>query len=396
MHLNKLKKTIKALASEYHYDIIKIRNHIHSNPELSFQEINTSEYICSVLDQINIPYKKGIIKTGIIGTIEGKNPSKRTIALRAELDALPIFEKNDVTYKSTNEGVMHACGHDVHMASILGAAKILNSTKEDWEGTIKLVFQPGEEKLPGGAIQMIEAGVIEEMNASVMLALHVLPSMEVGRVGFRPGPYMASADEIYLTVKGQGGHAALPKLNIDPIPMAAEILVALNKIKPSFDTPMVLAFGKIIAEGATNIIPNEVQIEGTFRAMNEKWRDELHLLVEKTAKQIAEKHGGSCKVLIKKGYPCLVNDEQVSKDAKANAQEYLGAEQIDDLDLRMTADDFASFSQRIPSCFLRLGVGNSEKGITSGVHTDTFNIDEKALEVGMGLMAWLVVNELAQ
>jgi len=234
------------------------------------------------------------------------------------------------------------------------------------------------------------------MNASVMLALHVLPSMEVGRVGFRPGPYMASADEIYLTVKGQGGHAALPKLNIDPIPMAAEILVALNKIKPSFDTPMVLAFGKIIAEGATNIIPNEVQIEGTFRAMNEKWRDELHLLVEKTAKQIAEKHGGSCKVLIKKGYPCLVNDEQVSKDAKANAQEYLGAEQIDDLDLRMTADDFASFSQRIPSCFLRLGVGNSEKGITSGVHTDTFNIDEKALEVGMGLMAWLVVNELAQ
>jgi len=394
--LNKLKKTIKALASEYHYDIIKIRNHIHSNPELSFQEINTSEYICSVLDQINIPYKKGIIKTGIIGTIEGKNPSKRTIALRAELDALPIFEKNDVTYKSTNEGVMHACGHDVHMASILGAAKILNSTKEDWEGTIKLVFQPGEEKLPGGAIQMIEAGVIEEMNASVMLALHVLPSMEVGRVGFRPGPYMASADEIYLTVKGQGGHAALPKLNIDPIPMAAEILVALNKIKPSFDTPMVLAFGKIIAEGATNIIPNEVQIEGTFRAMNEKWRDELHLLVEKTAKQIAEKHGGSCKVLIKKGYPCLVNDEQVSKDAKANAQEYLGAEQIDDLDLRMTADDFASFSQRIPSCFLRLGVGNSEKGITSGVHTDTFNIDEKALEVGMGLMAWLVVNELAQ
>lgn len=394
--LNDLKQKIKTLASEYHDDIIGIRNHLHANPELSFEEFKTSEYVCSLLDQMNIPYQKGIIKTGIIGTIEGKNPSKRTVALRAELDALPIFEKNDIPYKSKNDGVMHACGHDVHMASILGAAKILNSSKDDWEGTVKLVFQPGEEKLPGGAIQMIEAGVLEDLNASVMLALHVLPSMEAGRVGFRPGPYMASADEIYLTVKGQGGHAALPALNIDPIPMAAEILVALNQIKPDFDTPMVLAFGKIVAAGATNVIPNEVQIEGTFRAMNEEWRDEVHRRVEETAKQIAEKHGGTCEVLIKKGYPCLVNDEQVAKDAKANAQDYLGAEQVDDLDLRMTADDFASFSQRLPACFLRIGVGNKEKGITSGVHTDTFNIDEKALEISIGLMAWLAVNELAQ
>jgi len=389
-----MKEKIKKLATEIHKEVVGIRRHIHANPELSFVEFETSKFVCSQLDEMGIPYKTGYVKTGILGTIEGKNPSKRTIALRAELDALPIFEKNEVDYKSTNEGVMHACGHDVHMASILGAANILNRTKADWEGTVKLVFQPGEEKLPGGAIQMIEGGILEEINASTMLALHVLPSMEVGRVGFRPGPYMASADEIYLTVKGQGGHAALPALNIDPIPMAAEILVALNMIKPDFDTPMVLAFGKIVAAGATNVIPNEVQIEGTFRAMNEEWRDEVHRRVEETAKQIAEKHGGSCEVLIKKGYPCLVNDEQVSNAAKANAQDYLGAEQVDDLDLRMTADDFASFSQRLPACFLRIGVGNKEKGICSGVHTDTFNIDERALEISAGLMAWLAYNEL--
>ena len=389
-----MKEKIKKLATEIHKEVVGIRRHIHANPELSFVEFETSKYVCAQLDKMGIPYQTGYVKTGILGTIEGKNPSKRTIALRAELDALPIFEKNEVDYKSTNEGVMHACGHDVHMASILGAANILNRTKADWEGTVKLVFQPGEEKLPGGAIQMIEGGILEEINASTMLALHVLPSMEVGRVGFRPGPYMASADEIYLTVKGQGGHAALPALNIDPIPMAAEILVALNMIKPDFDTPMVLAFGKIVAAGATNVIPNEVQIEGTFRAMNEEWRDEVHRRVEETAKQIAEKHGGSCEVLIKKGYPCLVNDEQVSNAAKANAQDYLGAEHVDDLDLRMTADDFASFSQRLPACFLRIGVGNKEKGICSGVHTDTFNIDERALEISAGLMAWLAYNEL--
>ena len=389
-----MKDTFKKLSKEYHEDIVGIRRHIHANPELSFVEFKTSEFVCSLLDEMNIPYEKGMVKTGIIGTIEGKNPGKRTVALRAELDALPIFEKNDISYKSTNDGVMHACGHDVHMASMLGAAKILNSTKEDWEGTVKLVFQPGEEKLPGGAIQMIDAGLLEEIKASTMLALHVLPSMEVGRVGFRPGPYMASADEIYLKIKGQGGHAALPALNIDPIPMAAEILVALNKIKPDFDTPMVLAFGKIVAAGATNVIPNEVEIEGTFRAMNEEWRDEVHRRVEATAKEIAEKHGGTCEVLIKKGYPCLVNDEQVAKDAKENAQDYLGTDKVDDLDLRMTADDFASFSQRMPACFLRLGVGNKEKGISSGVHTDTFNIDESALEVSAGLMAWLTYNEL--
>jgi amidohydrolase len=389
-----MKDTFKQLSKKFHEDIVGIRRHIHANPELSFVEFKTSEFVCSLLEEMDIPYEKGMVKTGIVGTIEGKNPTKRTVALRAELDALPIFEKNDISYKSTNEGVMHACGHDVHMASMLGAAKILNSTKEDWEGTVKLVFQPGEEKLPGGAIQMIDAGLLEDINASSMLALHVLPSMEVGRVGFRPGPYMASADEIYLKVKGQGGHAALPALNIDPIPMAAEILVALNEIKPDFDTPMVLAFGKIVAAGATNVIPNEVEIEGTFRAMNEEWRDEVHRRVESTAKEIAEKHGGSCEVLIKKGYPCLVNDEQVAKDAKENAQDYLGTDKVDDLDLRMTADDFASFSQRMPACFLRLGVGNKEKGISSGVHTDTFNIDERALEVSAGLMAWLTYNEL--
>jgi len=390
-----LKNKIQQLATDFLEEIVSIRNHLHANPELSFQEFKTSEYVTSILSGLSIPFETGFVKTGIVATIEGKNPSKKTVAIRAELDALPIHEQNDVEYKSKNEGVMHACGHDVHMSTILGAGKILNELKNDFEGTVKLVFQPGEEKLPGGAALMIEEGIIDTLNASTMFANHVMPSIDAGKVGFRPGMYMASADEIYITVKGKGGHAALPDLNIDPIPIAAEIILALNKIEPHNDNiPMVLSIGKVTADGATNVIPSNVILEGTFRTMNEKWRTEAHSLIEKTCNDIAQKHGATCEILIKKGYPFLVNDEVITASARSLAEEYLGKENVEDLDLRMTADDFASFSQAIPSCYYRLGIRNEALGITSGVHTATFDIDEKALETGMGLLAWLTFNEL--
>ncbi|PCH98283.1 MAG: N-acyl-L-amino acid amidohydrolase [Bacteroidetes bacterium] len=392
-----IKDKIKQLASEYRSEIIAIRNEIHANPELSFEEYNTSKYVASILNKSNINYESGLLKTGLLASIEGKSTEGKTIALRAELDALPIFEENNVPYKSKNEGIMHACGHDVHMASILGAAKILNEISDEWNGKVKVLFQPGEEKLPGGAAQMIEGGIIEKMDATCMMAHHVMPTIDAGKVGFRAGMYMASADEIFITVKGKGGHAALPKLNIDPIPIAAEIILAMQKITPEDEEiPMVLSIGKVTAAGATNVIPNHVEMEGTFRTMNEDWRAKAHELIEKTCVDIASAHNASCEIEIKKGYPFLQNDVTLTAESKNLAIEYLGADNVEDLELRMTADDFASFSQHMTTCYYRLGIRNESKGITSGVHTPTFDIDEQALETGMGLIAWLVYSQLAK
>jgi len=390
------KEKIKSLSEKHLSEVISIRRQIHANPELSFEEYNTSEFVTSKLREYGVAFENKIVKTGIIATIEGKNPTKKVIALRAELDALPILEDNNVEYKSKNEGVMHACGHDVHTASLLGVAKILSELKEEFEGTVRLIFEPGEEKLPGGASLMMKEGILEKLNLSKMFAQHVMPSIDAGKVGFRSGMYMASADEIYVTVKGKGGHAAMPHQTINPILIASHIIVSLQKLtSPDSDIPMVLSFGKVIAEGATNVIPNEVKLEGTFRAMNEKWRAEAHEEMKNIAKSIAESMGGSCKFNIVKGYPFLINDKETTAKARKYAEDYLGAENVEDLDLRMTSDDFAFFSQQVPSCYYRLGIRNETKGITSGVHTSTFDIDEKALETGMGLMAWIVLNELA-
>ncbi|MGZ4118661.1 MAG: M20 metallopeptidase family protein, partial [Bacteroidia bacterium] len=295
-----------------------------------------------------------------------------------------------------NEGVMHACGHDVHSASLLGAAKILNELKDEFEGTIKLIFQPGEEKLPGGASLMIKEGVLENPKPQSIFGQHVFPSMEVGKVGFRKGMYMASTDEIYVTVKGKGGHAAMPADYNNPLLIASNILLELNNafMKQEQKIPTVLAFGKIVGNGATNVIPEEVKIEGTFRTMNEAWRKEAHAKMKSLAEEIAKKMGGVCDFKIENGYPFLVNDEKTTTLAMKAAAEYLGKENVEELPLRMTAEDFAFFSQQAPACFYRLGTGNKSKGITSGVHTSTFDIDERALEIGAGLMAWLALNEL--
>ena len=387
---------IKQLAHTYAPDTVQVRRHIHANPELSFEEYNTAAYVKQVLEQYGIA-AESMADTGLVALIKGRNPEKKTIALRADLDALPIVEANEVEYKSKNEGVMHACGHDVHTASLLGAARILQDLREEFEGTVKLVFQPGEEKFPGGASIMIKEGVLQNPAPEGIVGQHVFPMLPAGKVGFKSGMYMASADEIYITVKGKGGHAALPEMNIDPVLISAHLIVALQQIvsrHASPKTPSVLSFGKVEAKGATNVIPNEVKIEGTFRTMNEEWRREAHKKIKKLAEGLCESMGGSCDIDIKNGYPYLKNDPELTGVARSAAEAYLGTDNVVDLDLWMGAEDFAYYSQEVPACFYRLGTRNEERGITSGVHTPTFDIDEAALETGIGLMAYIALQEL--
>lgn len=392
-----LKDKIKSLAKAYKEEVIANRRHLHANPELSFEEYNTSKYVKEKLQEIGITKIESKADTGWAALIEGKNPSKRVVALRADMDALPIIEANDVSYKSQNPGVMHACGHDAHTASLLGAAKILNEVKDDFEGTIKLIFQPGEEVAPGGASLMIADKVLENPRPNGIIGQHVMPFIEVGKVGFRPGIYMASADEIYVTVKGKGGHAAMPETLIDPVLIASHMIVALQQVvsrAASPKIPSVLSFGRVEALGATNVIPNEVKIQGTFRTLDEDWRAKAHEKMLSIAKGIVEGMGGEVDFEIKKGYPFLKNDPELTHRSHQAAIAYLGEENVLDLDIWMAAEDFAFYSQEVEGCFYRLGTRNEAKGITSGVHTPTFDIDEDALEIGSGLMAFLAVSEL--
>ena len=388
-----LKEKIQQLAKEYFSEVQANRRHLHSHPELSFQEYETAKYIAQKLQAYQIPFQAGVAGTGLVAYIEGKNPECRLTALRADIDALPIVEANDVPYKSTKEGVMHACGHDVHTASLLGAARILNELKTEFEGTIKLLFQPGEEKIPGGASLMIQEGVLNPKPQAI-IGQHVMPLLPVGKVGFREGMYMASADELYVRVIGKGGHGAMPENCIDPVLIASHIIIALQQIvsrNAPPKIPSVLSFGKVIAQGATNIIPNEVYMEGTFRTFDEEWRSQAHQKMVKIAQSIAEGMGGACEFEVRRGYPFLRNNPELTKKTKEAAISYLGEENVVDLDIWLAAEDFAYYSQVADACFYRLGTRNESKGIVSGVHTPTFDIDEQALEIGAGLMAWLAL-----
>ncbi len=388
---------IKELAASIKLEILETRRHIHQNPELSFKEFETMKFVSDRLNSYQIEHSTGIAGTGIVGLIKGKNPDSKTIALRADMDALPIQEQNDCVYKSKNNGVMHACGHDVHTASLLGASKILQQLKDEFEGTIKLIFQPGEEKIPGGASLMIKEGVLENPKPTSIIGQHVMPYIPVGKVGFRSGAYMASADEIYMTIKGKGGHAALPENFVDPVTISAYIITSLQQVisrQASPKTATVLSFGKVIADGATNVIPTEVRFEGTFRAMDEKWRSHAHNSITNIATSIAESMGAACDIEIRKGYPSLSNEPILTERARTAAELYMGKENVVELDLWLAAEDFSFYAQEMPACFYRLGTGNESKGITSGVHTPTFDIDEDALETGAGLMAWLAVEQL--
>lgn len=394
--MNILEK-IKSLSEKYAAEVVEMRRHIHANPELSYQEFNTANYVAKQLKAFGLTPTEGVAKTGVVVEIKGNNPDKKTIALRADMDALPITEANDVPYKSQNPGVMHACGHDVHTSSLLGTAKILQEIKEHFEGTIKLIFQPGEEKNPGGASYMIKEGVLQNPTPSSIVGQHVFPLLPVGKIGFREGMYMASSDELYLKVIGKGGHAAAPELTIDPILIASHIIIALQQIisrNASPKQPTVLTFGKILGDGATNIIPNEVTIAGTFRALNEDWRKEGLGKIKKMAESIAEGMGGKCEVEISHGYPFLQNNPQLTQRIKKAAEEYVGKENVVDIDITLGSEDFAYYSQVIPASFYRLGTRNDAKGISSYVHTPTFDIDEDALKIGPGLMAWMAVSEL--
>jgi amidohydrolase len=393
-----MKEKIQELAHQYHSDTVNLRRYLHMHPELSFEEVNTGKFVSAQLSAMGVEHRHGVADNGVVALIKGKNPRKRVVALRADMDALPILEANDVPYKSQNAGVMHACGHDVHTSSLLGTVRILHALREQFEGTVKFLFQPGEEKLPGGASLMIQAGALENPRPASIFGQHVHPPLRAGMIGLKAGIYMASADEIYVTVKGRGGHGAMPQDCIDPVVVTAQIIVALQQVVSRYAdpaVPSVLTFGKINSNGgATNVIPNEVKMAGTFRTMNEKWRAEAHKRMKKMAESIAKGYGAACEFHIMKGYPVLFNHEELTRRTKAWAIEFLGKDKVVDLPLRMTAEDFAYYSQVMPACFYRLGTGNPERGITSPIHTDTFDIDEAALETGMGMMAWLALQEL--
>jgi amidohydrolase len=386
-----LQQSIKKLAKDYADEFIGVRHHLHEHPELSYQEFETSKFIQQKLNAFGIPFSV-MAQTGVIGLIEGKNPNKKVIALRADIDALPIREENKIDYKSRNEGIMHACGHDVHTTCLLGAARILNELRNEWEGTIKLIFQPGEERNPGGASILIKEGALENPKPEAIFGLHVHPQLETGLLSFREGKVMASADEIYITIKGPGGHAAAPHLTVDTILVASQLVVALQQIisrnKSPFN-PSVLSICSFQGGHTTNVIPTEVKLMGTFRAMDEEWRKKAHKLITKQCVELAYSMGATIDVHIDVGYPSVYNNEKLNEQARTLASQYAGQDHIEETELRMGAEDFGYYSQVIPGCFFRLGVGNLKKGITSGVHTPTFNIDESAIEIGMGMMAWL-------
>lgn len=372
--------------------VIGYRKHLHQYPELSYQEYETMKYISEKLTEIGIPHQTGVAETGVVAMIRGSHhkEDQECIGLRADIDALPILEQNDVPYASKNKGVMHACGHDVHTSILLGAAEILFQIKDQLDNPVKLIFQPGEEKNPGGASLMIKAGVLENPKVKEIYALHVFPSLPAGKIGTKPGLYMASCDELYIDIIGKSGHGALPHESIDSILIGAEIVTSLQKIiSRRCDTtiPSVLSFGHFEALGATNIIPEKVHLKGTFRTMNEEWRETALTLIKEQTEKIAEANGARAEVEISRGYPFLTNHPELTKNFIDKATSWLGEENVDpELPLRMSSEDFSYYGQLIPSCYFRIGVRNEEMGIVHSVHNSKFDIDHEALKTGMKMM----------
>jgi amidohydrolase len=378
--------------SEVLFEKVKLyREHLHMYPELSYQEVETMNFVAEQLTKLNIPHQKNVGGTGVVAIIENEgHKGMKAIALRADLDALPIQEENEVSYKSTISNVMHACGHDVHTAILLGAAEILHEIKEQLPQPVKLIFQPGEEKNPGGATYMIRDGVLANPEVEKIYALHVFPELNVGEVGFRSGKYMASCDEIYITIHGKGGHGATPYLCIDPIVIGSNLILQLQQIisrRCDAKIPSVLSFGHFEAIGATNIIPEKAILKGTFRTMNESWREEALDLIKQQVDSIVKAHGGEVELEISRGYPCVLNDEKVTGEFADKAKTLLGQQKVHQLPIRLTSEDFAFYSHIVPACFFRLGVRNEKKGIIHSVHNPKFDIDSEALKVGMQLMS---------
>jgi amidohydrolase len=392
-----IKETIIEKSAELFNEAVKIRRHFHKHPELSYQEKETSLYICNWLKENKIEFRSGIAGTGIIATIKGNGEGEKVIAVRAEMDALPIVEKNTFGFASINSGKMHACGHDAHMAMLLGSAKLLNSLKEQFGGTILLIFQPGEEKSPGGARLMIESGELSNPKPEVVIAQHILPELETGKVGYKSGRYMASCDEIYITVKGRGGHAALPGLTTDQIYIASSLVIRLKdsmlKQQNINKIPTVLGIGRIIGEGATNVIPEKVEIAGTFRTFDEKWRSDGLELIRSVTAATAKEFGVTIDVNIAEGYPVLFNDEDLTARAMKLSAELLGADKIETFDIRMSSDDFSFYSAIAPSLYYRVGIKKKDSEMKK-LHTPDFDIDENGMQTGIANLSWLIYNFL--
>lgn len=387
---------IKKLAASVYPEVIGNRRYLHAHPELSFEEYGTCAFVKKALDALGIEWKP-VADTGVLAILKGDLALDKVIGLRADMDALPITEANELEYVSLNNGVMHACGHDAHTASLLGTAAILHSLKHQFGGTVKLLFQPGEEKVPGGAPKMIRDGVLKDPAPAAVIGQHVMPSLPCGKIGIRKGKFMASMDQITLRITGRGGHGAMPHLNVDPVTIASQVIVALQQVvsrmaNPS--VPSVLSFGRFIADGSVNVIPDTVYIEGTFRTMDEAWRKEAHARIRRITESVTEGMGATCELEITRGYPCLVNDEALAASITGFMETYVGRENVVDLDIWMASEDFAYYGEQVSSCFYLLGVGNPAKGITASLHTPVFNIDEDALRISTGLMAYIAVKSL--
>lgn len=378
-------------------EVIGLRRHFHRNPELSYNEYKTSSFIEEWLKENGIPYRGGIAGTGIIATVSGTAKGKRVIGVRAEMDALPVDERAENDFSSINKGIMHACGHDAHLAMLMGTGKLLNGMRDKFGGTVLLIFQPGEEKSPGGARLMIESGAFSDPKPDMFIAQHVLPELETGKIGYKPGRYMASCDEIYITVKGKGGHAALTALHTDQIYIASNLVVKLKNTMSERQSarkiPTVLGIGRISGEGATNVIPEKVEIAGTFRTFDEKWRSEALNHIRLVADVIAREFGVNAEVRIAEGYPVLVNDEKITKAAVELSAGLVGEENIETYDIRMSSDDFSFYGALAPSLYYRVGI--KKKGAEmKKLHTPDFDIDEEGLKTGVANMTWLICNFL--
>lgn len=398
-----LQEKIKTLSESIQEEVLAYRRHLHQHPELSFHEVETARFVAEKLKAMGLEVQEGLgvreAHTGVCALIKGRNPEKRVVALRADMDALPIVEQNNVSYKSTNEGVMHACGHDVHTSSLLGTAMILNQLKEEFEGTVKLIFQPGEETPPGGASLLIEDGILDNPKPDVIIGQHVWPQIPTGIVGIAKGTFLASADMFEITIKGRGGHAAMPQFCIDPVVISAHVVLALQNLASRMNdplNPMVLSVCEINGGDAKNVIPNTVTLGGTLRAMSEEWRAQVLEKMQELVQSIAGSFGASCEIEITPGYPSLYNNEQLTEQVHASTVKYLGAQRVIEMPKAMGSEDFSFYTHHMPGCFYVIGVGNPEKGITANVHEDTFNIDEDALAMAPGLMAWLALEQLAQ
>lgn len=387
---------IKALAEKGKERCISWRRHLHAHPELSFHEVETSSYIARQLHLLGFDQVMTVGDTGVLVTLEGSKKGK-TILLRADIDALPIHEHSSASYRSTVPGVMHACGHDAHTSMLLLASQILSSLRSEWSGTIKILFQPAEEVIPGGALKVMADGILENPTVERAIGQHVFPALPIGKVGIRGGKFMASSDNFFITIHGRGGHAAMPELLVDPVLIAGHLIVALQQVvsrNRSPKIPSVLSIGRVVADGSNNVIPDEVKLDGTFRTVDNEWRERALILLKKMATELCESMGAACTVEIARGYPYLHNDEVLAEEIKHSMVEFVGKDNVVDMDIWMAAEDFSHYSHRLPSVFYVVGVGNEVKKTTSGLHTPTFDIDEDVLPLGAGLMSWLALRQL--